>query len=342
MLYHTVGWPWLSMVFPAMGVMFAVGGSLMARSIDRKPPVDVVASRIVRLLPPLWVLAVVMVPLMLAFGWSAATEESWASDSLHWPELVLWIFPILDPPHSDWDLGRDAAIVLWYIRAYLWFVLLTPLLLRLFRRRPLLTILAPLTVVTTDALLGSPLAEAGDVGQGVLDFCTFGACWILGFAHRDGMLARMRRAVLVTLAVVSMGAGLWWAATHPAWGSYDLNEIPLAQALVSAGFVLVALRVSPSLRVLDRLPALGRFVTVVNSRAVTIYLWHNVAIFLAAPVLVWASEYSVPEHLALGVVLTVVAVLAFGWAEDLAARRRIALLPGAPPRPKHARTLLRR
>lgn len=342
MLYHTVGWPWLSMVFPAMGVMFAVGGSLMARSMDRRPPVDVVGRRIVRLLPPLWVLAVVMVPLMLAFGWSSFTEESWASDALHWPELLLWIFPILDPPHSDWELGRDAAIVLWYIRAYLWFVLLTPLLLRWYRRRPLLTILTPLALVAADALLGSPLSEMGDVGRGAVDFCTFGACWVLGFAHRDGALARARVAVLGPVAAVSMALGLWWAATHPVWGSYDLNEIPLAQALVSAGFVLVVLRMSPSLRWLDRVPALRRLVAVLNARAVTVYLWHNVAIYLAAPIIGWWGEYSQVEHFALAVGLTAVAVLTFGWAEDLAARRRVRLLPGAPPKPRHARPLLRR
>ncbi len=322
--------------------MFAVGGSLMARSMDRQPPVDVVGRRIVRLLPPLWVLAVVMVPLMLVFGWSAATGESWASDTLRWSELILWIFPILDPPHSDWGLGRDAAIVLWYVRAYLWFVLLTPLLLRLYRRRPLLTILTPLALVAADALAGSPLSGMADVGQGLLDFCTFGACWVLGFAHRDGSLARVRFAVLGAVAVVSMSAGLWWAATHPSWGSYDLNEIPLAQALVSAGFVLVALRVSPSMAWLDRVPVLGRLVTVLNARAVTVYLWHNVAIYLAAPIIVWWGDYSRTEHFALAVALTAVAVLAFGWAEDLAARRRVRLLPGAPPKPRHAKSLLRR
>ncbi len=342
MLYHTVGWPWLSMVFPAMGVMFAVGGSLMARSLGNQPPVDVVGRRIVRLLPPLWVLALVMVPLMLAFGWSAATEESWASDALHWPELALWIFPVLDPPHSDLGLGRDAAIVLWYVRAYLWFVLLTPLLLRLFRRWPLVTTLTPLVLVACDAVLGSPLSGMGDVGQGVLDFCTFGACWLLGFAHRDGMLARARIGTLVVTSVLLISAGLWWAATHPAWGSYDLNEIPLAQALVSAGFVLVALRVSPELRLLDRVPALNRLVTVLNARAVTVYLWHNVAIYLAAPLILWWGDYSQAEHLAVAVLLTAGAVFLFGWVEDVAARRRIRILPGAPPKPKHARTRLRK
>ncbi|EHK89435.1 glycosyl transferase, partial [Saccharomonospora azurea SZMC 14600] len=110
----------------------------------------------------------------------------------------------------------DAAMVLWYIRAYLWFVLLTPLMLRLFRRRPLLTILAPLTLVAADALIGSPLSGMGDVGQGVLDFCTFGACWVLGFAHRDGMLARARGVVLgVRGGGVEWGPDWWWAATRP-------------------------------------------------------------------------------------------------------------------------------
>src|SRR5690606_12934479 len=207
---------------------------------------------------------------------------------------------------------------------------------------PLVTTLTPLVLVACDAVLGSPLSGMGDVGQGVLDFCTFGACWLLGFAHRDGMLARARIGTLVVTSVLLISAGLWWAATHPAWGSYDLNEIPLAQALVSAGFVLVALRVSPELRLLDRVPALNRLVTVLNARAVTVYLWHNVAIYLAASLILWWGDYSQAEHLAVAVLLTAGAVFLFGWVEDVAARRRIRILPGAPPKPKHARTRLRK
>ena len=105
--------------------------------------------------------------------------------------------------------------------------------------------------------------------------------------------------------------------------------------------VLVALRVSPSLRLLDRVPALNRLVTVLNSRAVTVYLWHNVAIYLAAPLVSWWGEYSRVEHFTLAVLLTAGAVFLFGWVEDVAARRRIQFLPGAPPKPKHARTRLR-
>src|SRR5690606_15820380 len=199
---------------------------------------------------------------------------------------------------------RASAIVVWYVRAYLGFVLLAPLLLRLFRRCPLDTTVTPPALAAGDAVVGSSLSGTGPVGQGVLDFCRCGACWLLGFAHRDGMLTRARIRTLVVTSVLLISAGLWWAATHPAWGSYDLNEIPLAQALVSAGFVLVALRVSPELRLLDRVPALNRLVTVLNARAVTVYLWHNVAIYLAAPLILWWGDYSQAEHLAVAVLLT--------------------------------------
>ncbi|WP_019810053.1 glycosyltransferase, partial [Saccharomonospora halophila] len=341
LLYHTVGWAWLSIAFPAMGVMFAIGGSLAARSMERTPPVDVVGSRIRRLLPPVWVLAVVMVPLMLAHGWSTTLDGAGSAGDggatpLNPPELLLWVFPVLDPPYGEWGLGRDAAIVLWYVRTYLWLVLLSPVLLRSYRRWPLVTVAAPLVLVAGDAVLGSPLSSVDAVGQGVLDFATFGACWVLGFAHRDGSLARVRPAVLVAVATALATAGLWWTATHPAGdGSYDLNEIPLGQALVSAAVVPVLLRARPPMGWLDRTPVLGRLVTVLNARAVTVYLWHNVAVFLAAPALMWWTGYSWPGHLAVAVVLTGLTVLAFGWAEDLAARRRVRLLPGGGPPGRH-------
>ena len=49
--YHTFGWAWAGMVFPSMGVMFALAGSLMAKSLER-PAFTVVRSRMRRLLPP--------------------------------------------------------------------------------------------------------------------------------------------------------------------------------------------------------------------------------------------------------------------------------------------------
>jgi hypothetical protein len=123
--------------------------------------------------------------------------------------------------------------------------------------------------------------------------------------------------------------------THAADG-LDLNGIPPAQALYSVGFVLVLMRLSPRMGWLSRLRPADRLVTVLNSRAVTIYLWHNPAIAVSFLVgdAVWVyrlgGRYDNFGYLAVAIVLLLVPLLLFGWVEDVAARRRPRLLPGGP------------
>ncbi|MET0235755.1 MAG: glycosyltransferase [Kibdelosporangium sp.] len=324
-LYQSTDWEWLA-AFPAIGVMFAVGGALMAGSLRRAPSVDVVGHRIRHLLPPLWLLGSVAVPLMLAHGWTRTIGD----ESFSLPQMVFWVFPILDPPGTMW--GSNFTAGLGYIRACLWFILLSPVLLHAFRRRPVITVLTPLVVVALDALLGFPVAGSGSAGQAVLEFCVFGSCWMLGFAHREGRLRRVPPVVVVFVGASAAGLGAWWAAGHPLPdGTFDLGEIPLGLALISSAVVLVLLRLSPGLHWLARTPVLGRVVTVLNARVVTIFLWHNVCIDLASSVgdrLGWSTR---PAQLATVVVLICGAVLLFGWVEDLAAHRPVRLVPGSRP-----------
>ena len=328
MTYHAFGDGWMSMVFPSMGVMFALGGSLMVQSLRRGEALDVIGHRLRRLLPPLWFFGLLAVPLMLWHGWAGQDADGSVTSPLVWSDLLYWVFPLVDPPGSDW--GSDAVVGLWYIRAYLWFVLLTPLMLWVFRRRPLLALSVPLLVVGLDAVLGSPMGEWGAIGPVLVDGATFAACWMLGFAHRDGTLRRLPVLLAWGGAAVLVAGGLAWAFTHPAGDiGIDLNDIPFAQALVSFGAVLLVLRFNPAVAWLERVPVLGRLVTVVNARAITIYLWHNVAIAVSpsiGDVLGWESE---GQHFAIAVVLVVVSVLAFGWVEDLAAGRSLSLLPNS-------------
>lgn len=51
-------------------------------------------------------------------------------------DALYWVLPAGDPPGDAW--GEQAWAVLWYLRTYLWFVLLSPVLLRFFRSAPLL------------------------------------------------------------------------------------------------------------------------------------------------------------------------------------------------------------
>ncbi|MGX5210184.1 acyltransferase family protein [Streptomyces violaceus] len=349
-LYHLTGWAWLPLVFPSMGVMFALAGNLMARSLKR-PPVQVIRGRLRRLLPPLWLLGVVGVTGMVLQGWGpdADGHPGW-----WWLHLTFWIVPLSDPPYAEGlpgvhgfigeDWAAELAGPLWYIRAYLWFVLLSPLLLKALRALPVVTLLAPIALAV--AFEHSYLALPGERFPSALtDFSTFGACWILGMAHQEGILKRLPRYIVPSVAPVIALAGLWYALHHDFGTGNDLDSMPLAQALWSFGTVFLLLHISPSWS--EWPPRLRRWagpITLLNSRAVTIYLWHNTCILIAATQWdrLWSVtvlEQNVPgllespwPVLVLVWVLLGGCVLAFGWVEDVAAKQKPRLWPGSEPR----------
>jgi hypothetical protein len=119
---------------------------------------------------------------------------------------------------------------------------------------------------------------------------------------------------------------------HHGANGWDLNDVSESQALWSLAVVLLALRWQPPMGWLARIRPLDATVTLLNNRAVTVYLWHNIAIAVTFPLLTLLvlddlGRLNGPVELAAAIVLTAGAVLAFGWAEDLAARRRPHLWP---------------
>ncbi|MFF0084651.1 acyltransferase [Streptomyces canus] len=353
-LYHLFGWAWLTVLFPSMGVMFALAGSLMARSLNR-PTLSVIRGRIRRLLPPLWAFSAVVLPLMFVGGWKLS-EDPDHSGTWGLLELVNYVIPIGAPPYP-WEVGfpkdllestwADQAVgPLWYLRAYLWFVLASPLLLWAFRRVPWATLLAPLALT---AVVGTGVVTIpGELGNAVTDFAVYGSCWVLGFAHHEGVLAKIPRYLAVSGAVMVMAFALWWASGHLGPEGWDLNDIPLAQAAWSFGFVVILLQYSPSWQELPgRLARWDKLVTLSNNRAVTIYLWHNLLIMATVPIIDLAyrlpfmqSERAVAALDATDMLwmfflvwpLIGLAILAFGWIEDLAAKRMPRLWPNGSRR----------
>ncbi|MEV0155648.1 glycosyltransferase [Micromonospora sp. NPDC050686] len=318
-VYHMFGAAWLSFAFPAMGVMFALGGSLMAASLDRSPD-RAVGSRLRRLLPALWTLGIVLLPLMIWHGWS---------DRPAWPAILSWVVPLVQPPGNEW--AADVTGVLWYLVAYLWFVLLSPVLLAMYRRWPAWSVLVPLAGVVV--LRTADPSPGGPVGSVLTDVTTFGACWLVGFAHRDGRLRRLSLPSLLAAAAMCLVIALGWLATHPEEG-LDLNDIPVAQAFWSLGFVLVLLRTSPPMGWLARIRPLDRLVTALNNRALTIYLWHNAAIAVCFAVGDQIDVWRLGQvgYLAIALVILTGVVLALGWVEDVSAGRPPRLRPWAPYR----------
>ncbi|MFI1730322.1 acyltransferase [Streptomyces acidicola] len=351
--YHLFGWAWLTVVFPSMGVMFALAGSLMARSLSR-PAWGVIRGRIRRLLPPLWAFSAVALALMFAGGWDPGKSSD--GPTWGWLELINYVIPIGAPPFP-WSIGSrsglledtwavQAAGVLWYLRAYLWFVVASPLLLWAFRRVPWVTLLAPLALT---AVVGTGLVTIpGETGNAVTDFAVYGSCWVLGIAHHEGFLAKIPRYMAVSCSALIMAFGLWWASGHLGPDGWDLNDIPLAQATWSFGFVVILLQYSPSWQELPgRLARWDKLVTLSNNRAVTIYLWHNLLIMATVPLLdlFYDLPFMQSESAAAALDTTYMiwmfvlvwpliglAVVALGWIEDFAAQRSPRLWPNGAKR----------
>jgi peptidoglycan/LPS O-acetylase OafA/YrhL len=344
--YHLFGWAWLPVIFPSMGVMFALAGNLMARSLGKRPAVEVVRGRMRRLLPPLWLLGAIGVTGMLLQGWGPNDE---GHPGWWWVHLGFWILPLSDPTYAEGMHGihgligdewaEQMVVPLWYIRAYLWFVLLSPVLLKALRALPWPTILSPIAL--SAALEFGWISVPGwRLDSNLTDFGAFGACWLLGMAHQEGILRRLPRYVVPSLAPVVACLGLWYMLTHGFKPDHDLDDIPFAQSLWSFATVLLLLHFSPSWSQWPRpLRRWDRVVTLFNSRAVTIYLWHNVCIVAAATL--WDHLWNVPlleENVPwllesswplLGVVwvLTACCIVCFGWMEDVAAKRKPQLWP---------------
>lgn len=353
-VYHLFGWAWLTVLFPSMGVMFALAGSLMARSLKR-PALGVIRGRVRRLLPPLWAFGAVVLALMFAGGWDLMKDPD---NGGTWGvvKLLEYVVPVGAPPFP-WHVGSKSGLLedtwavqaagpLWYLRAYLWFVIASPLLLWAFRRMPWATLLAPLALT---AVVGTGLVSIpGEAGNAVSDFAVYGGCWVLGFAHHEGVLRRVPRYLAVSCSALVMAFGLWWASGHQGPDGWDLNDIPLAQATWSFGFVVILLQYSPSWQELPgRLARWDKLITLSNNRAVTIYLWHNMLIMATVPIIdqaynlpflesgggASALDTSYPLWMFLLVwPLIGLAILAFGWIEDIAAKRSPRLWPNGAPK----------
>jgi hypothetical protein len=332
--YHQFGWHWLPLVFPSMGVLFAVGGSLIARSLTRTYGYywTVLGDRLRRLLAPVWVFGLVIITVMIVHGWRA-TSPGGGDPLRHWRLMLLWLLPVATPPSSDW--GYDFVQPLWFVHTYLWLLLLSPALLFLFRRWPKRSIVVPLAIVAVSAFGVADLTN-GRSGTALLAVGIYGACWMVGFAYHDGSLQRIRRPLIIPVALGLLGGGLAWALTHRTSHGWQIDDVPLASALWSLGACVLLLMWTPSLAWMSRVSVVDKTVRMLRSRALTIYLWHSFAIFLAVQVLDSTRRTAALDNTSvLGSavrygatwLLTLIATVLFGWVEDVAAKRPVRIIP---------------
>lgn len=277
----------------------------------------VVRKRFKRLLPPFWLFGAAMVATM-----TLAAHGAWTRPV----NLVLWIVPAATPPGSAGP-GQDWVLPLWYLSVYLWLVVASPLLLRAFRAY------WPVALVLPAFMLWLVLYGPGDrLPDGVEEMVLLVGmnlpCWFIGFAHRDGRLSRIPLPAVALWSAVTAAVGAWILLS----GWQDASGETIGTALHAAAFAALAMRLPLRLEGMQRIKWLDLTVAFLNARAVTVYLWGNVAIFLAIALLdpLWGVLPFGAAHAVIFVgvwILLTAATLATGWMEDVAAGRRPRLLP---------------
>jgi len=327
-VWHSYTWTPLSW-FAAIPAMFLAAGVLLEGSLTRHGYLRTLSGRLRRLLLPYWAYATATVATMMLLGWRPTLERSGDVFDLLW-----WILPLGDPTGTSEAPGL--WIPLWYLRAYLWFLLAAGILGQAARRlgwfAPLLlgaaftaqqTVFAGAPAPLVEFLLYAPFVSAGMVlyhrhipATGSYD----------GTAHRKTTSAAAHRTMLiralliggvligVVAAVLLTRSGVWPVVvneSYPATFGYGLMT------------VVVTLALAPLLR-RDGTGPVASLITYISRRSLSLYLWHGFGLF-AADRLVTRQGIEGPFGLILsGTVVLGVSFAAaglFGPLEDISARR---------------------
>ena len=325
MLWHTYGHPAITVALAAMPAMFFVSGSLYARTRERRPMGKTLWRRLRRILLPLWLFTYV------AFAHQALVDYLTVGHlTFEWWRPLQWALPVTTPfsPHVD---GAWWGSHLWYLRCFVYLLLAAPLLLWLWRKSGLASLALPVAALA--AFQWVPALQS--TSPAVQDFVLYAFFWMLGHAYNDGRLARLstqwRLACTIVFAVL---AAVWWTASPPPFGF--VNASYQAHLLVGLAWLFAILTLEGPIGRLGAARWSSPVVFWVSSRAVTFYLWHVIAVWMAWSVASRLLDPLAPASvsvLVMTVVFTVVFTVAFGWLEDIAAGRQPHVWPRRTPQP---------
>ncbi len=311
-LWHTWSAAWLSW-FPAMPAMFFSTGALLEPSLERRGWWGTVRQRARRLMIPFWLYSAVAVTVMVVAGWRPAPAE-----------LVGWVVPLVDPVGSD-EL-RGLWLPLWYVRAYVWFVLAAGAMRWLVRR---LGIGAPLLFATATVAVfwAEQSADRQLVPLSLLDAASYGTFVAAGMLYslRDRALPSRKVCVLGGLAAAA-AAAVTVARLGP--DDFVVNRSALLVLLVGAAGLMLLLGLHPFLSSVGGIAS--RAVDVLVGHTLTIYLWHGFGLVAAAEIVdAHFDPGPLRWTLSLAVVVAVTAgcTVLFGPVEDWAAGRRSRPVP---------------
>jgi peptidoglycan/LPS O-acetylase OafA/YrhL len=322
--------PWIQWIYPGMPEIFFVSGVLMAGSLARRPTTAVVRDRARRVVVPF----AAYVPFALGAMYVTDSRSSDPKASMVMRDVIGYLVPLVEPGGSQ---SRQILWShLWFVTAFLWAILLAPLLVRLIDRIGAFVLGLPLGVFAAAIFVRKYLERP--VPEEFVNISQFGTFFVLGL-----LAGRKRLGVLMPghphgvrwwtgIAVVCGTAGVLVATViepisnkRPA----ELYSSRTAYLFVGAAWLALALAFHQQLAQWTARHR-NRFITACTNRTFTLYLWGLPADAVGTSVakrLLPNRWMAIPTYLSVSLGLLFVAVLAFGWLEDFSARRPLRLLP---------------
>ncbi|MEL6890733.1 MAG: serine hydrolase [Actinomycetota bacterium] len=326
--WHALGFWWISWTFAAMPAVFYVSGAVLAKSLRRHAPTirataTVVGGRLRRLALPYLAFVVLVLSVV-----SLAVPSIWTRTPA---DAISWLVPYRAPAPLAWEDGW-LSTPLWFLRALVIVLVLTPLLRPIGRLipGPVLFVAWLGSLVALDLWVDTQPSEmATAVARGAADVVCFGGFFALGFAGHT-LRYRLGRPFRFWAAGVLGAAAIALAVTVVRPTDMVVNNSYVLFGLVGLAWLAAMLGLEDHLRHLGELPAIRAFVGWITSRAMTIYLWHTFALIVAYRLV--GAPTSLGSYAMLGAMFAVllpVVVAAMRPLESLGSRRERG---GAPVR----------
>ena len=248
--WHASGWSWTTWIISSVPAMFVVTGALLARSLQKASAFQALWKRFKRLLLPLWFYSLTVYLLSLHFH--VRTSAVWT-----------FLFPFGQPTSliaSQWFTSA-----MWYLRAYVWVLILSPFIYALTRKFKSIIPLAGMIAVVA---LGVWNIDTAGFGWAAGDIVLYSTCAAAGMAWLvDGRPSP--RSLHVTAIAFLAGAVTWLLYRQPMDGVVNNDHV---LHLFVGGFWTALLLHFPKTLSSFATTAVSRFL---NRYPLSIYLWHS-------------------------------------------------------------------
>ncbi len=300
-LWHATGWALLTWVAALPALMYTTG-ILLAASYANGGLRATLYRRFRRFLIPFWAYGLVAVGIMYTFG---------QGYELTLTRMLRWVVPYAVPQGADWTFGW-LSNPLWYLTAYMWLLMLSPLLYVFIKKMSLKTcVICGFLQLSFVAALEHTYATSLWLLQ---DVALYGFFLYMGMVTTVKQVKFSRNKLLMLMSCA--GALVIGVRTVGDYEGHVVNDSHFTHALM--GLVCIAMFRLFEKYVESFFKKWDVFLRYVSSRSLTIYMWHSGVIALSIlavdRIIAW-QYYSKPLSIGFALIATLLLAHVAGFLE---------------------------